>query len=159
MKKNQSIKNQELKTGFPFVCYQETLALCGQPQPGDLEEFKNKSWTHVLNLRNDSELDHLTFDLPDTCKKLHLKYSHIPVIEGGNFNKEALDSVHCLLSDSSGEKIIIHCASGMRSIMVLMAHLLLSKNYSPEELFPIAEEMGLSQPQMLVRLFQTLNAV
>ena len=78
-----NITKRQLKTGFSFACYGDYFALCGQPQPEDLKEFKSESWTNVLNLRSSKELKTLDFEISGECQKLSLDYSHIPVIVDG----------------------------------------------------------------------------
>ena len=155
--KNQNITKKQLTTAFPFVCYDNRFALCGQPQEEDLKEFKTESWTNVLNLRNRKELDDLDFEMSELCQKLGLDYNHIPVIVNGDIDKAALRKIHDLLSSSDQEKrFVIHCASGARSMVALMAHFLFSDSHKLEEFPALAKSLGLKQPQMLTRLFQVM---
>lgn len=154
--KNQNITQKKLKTGFPFTCYGDSIALCGQPQAGDLEEFKKESWTNVLNLRTPQEMDMLEFNMSKICQTLALNYNHIPVIVKGDISKEALEEVHTLLSNAD-KKFVIHCASGARSVIALIAHFIFLNGYKTSELPSLAEELGLYQLKMLNRLFQIMN--
>ena len=155
---SKDITKKQLATAFSFVCYGDRFALCGQPQEEDLKEFKTKSWTNVLNLRNQKELDSLDFEMSDLCQKLGLDYNHIPVIVNGDIDKEALKKIHDLFSDSNQEKrFVIHCASGTRSILALMAHFLFSNSHKRDELPSLAEALGLKQPQILARLLQVVE--
>lgn len=154
----QSIVKKQLKTGFPFVCYGDRFALCAQPEPEDLKEFREGAWTDVLNLRGLQELESLDFEMSELCQKLDLNYNNIPVIINGDINKEALNSIHKLLSHSEEEKkFVIHCASGARSAMALTAHFIFSNSYKASELPALAEQLGLSKPEMLMSLFQVMD--
>ena len=156
--KNQNIIKKQLKTGFPFICYGDRFALCAQPEPEDLKEFKEESWTDVLNLRGLQELESLDFEMSELCHKLSLNYNNIPVIVDGGISKEALQTIHSLLSNSKEEKkFVIHCASGARSAMALIAHFIFSNSYKTSELPALAEQLGLSKPEMLMRLFQVMG--
>lgn len=155
---NLNITKKKLTTGFPFVCYEDRFALCGQPKPEDLKEFKKESWTNVLNLRNQSELDSLDFKMESCCQELALDYNHIPVIVDGNLNKASLKKIHELISQAGSElRFVIHCASGTRSSLVLMMHFLFSKSCQPEVLPLLAEKLEFNHPQMLLKLSQFID--
>ena len=155
---NSQVTKKQLDNGFPFVCYADRFALCGQVQEEELKEFKKESWTHILNLRNQKELDQLDFKASELCQKLDLNYNHIPIIINGELNKEALKKIHTLLSKDEECRFVIHCASGTRSMMVLIAHFVFSKNYKQDELFFVAKELG-CQPLMLERIFQVVKGL
>ena len=158
MEKQINVTKQKLKTEFPYLYCEERFALCGQPRPLDLEEFKKDSWTHVINLRSNLELENLEFDFFEICQKLGLKYSHIPVIVDGDINKESLEQIHDLLSNKErGSKYVLHCASGARSAIALMSHFLFSKSCTIDELPDLAESFGLYQFKMLDRLTQIMS--
>ena len=151
------IIKKQLSSGFSFICYQDRYALCGQPQPEDLKEFKNSDWNSILNLRNPEELQALDYEMSSSCEKLDLDYNHIPIILNGEFNKPALQQIHELLNSSPNKKIVIHCASGKRSILALIAHFLLSEKHTKEELSNLAQELGFDSSQMLARLYDTIE--
>ena len=156
--KDQSITKKQLDTGFPFTCYGEFFALCGQPQKEDLEEFKEKFWSHIINLRSPQELNELDFDISEACRELALNYSHIPIIVNRNIDKKALEAIHDLLSKAGKkQKFVIHCASGARSTIALLSHFILSKSHEVSQIPTLAEELNLYQPQALARLFQVLE--
>ena len=142
-----------------MVYYEDRFALCGQPQEEDFKEFKEEAWTDVINLRSPHELDTLDFDMSEICKRLGLNYIHIPVIVKGDISKEALTKIHELFLKAGGDqRFVIHCASGARSVIALIAHFVFSSE-KPEidELSILAEELGLYQKKMLDRLFQIMN--
>ena len=154
----KQITEKQLKTGFAFVSYGDRFAICGQPGAEDLREFKGEAWTDILNLRSQKELEDLDFEMSETCQTLGLNYNNTPIIVDGNIDKTALEKVHALLSGlDEDKKCVIHCASGTRAIMALIAHFVFSKSYEISELPALAGELGLSKPQMLSRLFQALN--
>ena len=152
-----AIIKTQLSNSFPFICCQERYALCGQPQLEDLKEFKNAGWSSILNLRNQEELKNVDFNMSSSCEELGLEYSHIPIIINGEINKPALQKIHSLLNSNPNKKIVIHCASGTRSIVALIAHFFFSGEHKLEELSSLAQQMGLSSPQMLDRLFNTIE--
>ena len=154
---NPNITKKQLPSGFPFISYKDSYALCGQPQVKDLEKFKELSWTHILNLRNPEELLSLDFERPQLCEKLSLSYSHIPIMINGELDKQALQESHELLNSKKDVKIVIHCASGARSAVALMAHFLFLKKYNKEEISGLAPQLGLNSPQMLSRLYETME--
>ena len=154
----KQVTKKQLKTSFPFVCYGDNFAICGQPQEEDLKEFKEEAWTNILNLRSQKELENLGFEMSETCQKLGLDYNNTPIIINGNIDKTALEKIHTLLSDADKEKrFVIHCAAGTRAIMALIAHFIFANSYKISELPILAKELGLSKPQVLSRLFQTLE--
>ena len=157
--RRQSIVKKQLKTGFPVVYYEDRFALCGQPQKEDFKEFKEENWTNIINLRSPHELKALDFDTPEICKTLGLNYIPVPVIVKGDINKEALIKIHDLFSKTAeDQKFVVHCASGARSVIALIAHFIFSsKNPEVNELSVMAEELGLYQGKMLDRLFQIMN--
>lgn len=152
-----AITNSQLSNGFLFTCYQDCYGLCGQPKLEDLKEFQNAGWDSILNLRNQEELKNVDFNMPLSCKKLGLEYNHIPIIMNGEFNKPALQQIHKLLSSHAGKKIVIHCASGKRSILALIMHLFLLGKHTKEELSHLTQELGFDSPQMLARLYDTIE--
>ena len=152
-----AITKKQLSSGFPFVCYQESYALCGQPQSEDLKEFKKLNWSLILNLRNQEELQNLDFEMTPFCEELGLEYSHIPIIVNGEFDKTALQQIHELLSSQMNKKVVIHCASGKRSILALIAHFLFSKKHSKEELLLLAQQLGFDSQQMPEQLFSAIE--
>ena len=156
--KNQSLIKKQLQSAFPFVCYGDRFALCGQPQAEDLKEFKKEFWTDIINLRVLEELDNLDFEMSEVCETLGLNYNHIPVIVKGDIDKESLQKIHVLLSSSDKEKrFVLHCASGARSVIALIAHFILSDSHKVDEIPALAEKLGLLQPKMLIRLFQVMD--
>ncbi|MCY4321554.1 MAG: sulfur transferase domain-containing protein [Bdellovibrionaceae bacterium] len=155
--KTQDFITKNLSNGFSFICYKDQYALCGQPQIEDLKEFKNSNWQAVLNLRNSEELESLDFELSDTCEQLGLEYNHIPIMKESEINGSALKETHHLLDSKPNKKTIIHCASGKRSILALIAHLYLSKKQTKEDLSELAEELGINSPQMLARLYESIE--
>ena len=152
-----AIIKKQLSSGFPFVCYQNRYALCGQPQEKDLKEFKNLDWSCILNLRNQEELQNLDFEMPRSCEALGLEYNHIPIIINTVINKPALQKIHGLLNSNSDKKTVIHCASGKRSILALIAHFLFLGQNTKEELSRLAQKLGLDSAQMLARLYDTIE--
>lgn len=158
MEKQIDVKKKQLKTEFPYLCFEGCFALCGQPQAQDLEEFKEDSWTHVINLRSAQELETLDFNLSESCQNLGLKYRHIPVIVNGDIDKEALKQIHDLLSNKEkNNKYVIHCASGARSVLAVLAHLLFSKRWAVEDLPVVAGMFDFQQMNMLNRLAQIMS--
>ena len=156
--KDQSITENQLKTGFPFICYGDYFALCGQPRLRDLKEFKEEDWMNIINLRSPQEMEVLEFDVPKICQELALNYNHIPVIVDGDIDKEALKKVHKLLSTVDEEqKFVIHCASGARSVAALIAHFIFSNSHQASELPALAEKLGLYHEKMLNRLFEVMD--
>ena len=156
--KNQNVKKKQLQTGFPFICYEDRFALCGQPQEEDFKEFKQEAWSCIINLRNPEELDSLNFKVPELCQKWGLDYNNIPVITKGDLDKDAFRKIHNLLSHSDKEKkFVIHCASGVRSILALIAHLIFSGDHNKEELTALSEEFNFKGSQMFQRLFELMD--
>ena len=157
MEKTGIIKKQ-LSSGFPFICYQDHWILCGQPQLEDLKELKDLGWSSILNLRNQTELESIDFNMPSSCEKLGLEYNHIPIIINGEFNKAILERIHNLLNSQTDKKTVIHCASGKRSVLALITHLFLSKKHTKEEISQLAQELNFDSPQMLARLFDAIES-
>ena len=158
MKKQNNIVKKRLNTEFPYLCYEERFALCGQPQLRDLKEFQQEGWTHLINLRSQPELESLDFDLPVSCQNLGLKYYHIPVFANGDIDKAALKRNHELLSNSEGRnKYVLHCASGTRSALVLMSHLVFSKSWTISDLPHLAKTLDFHQDKLLGRLAQIMS--
>ena len=94
---------------------------------------------------------------PHFCEELGLEYSHIPIIVNGEFDKTTLQRIHELLSSQMNKKVVIHCASGKRSILALIAHFLFSKKHNKEELLLLAQQLGFDSQQMPVQLFSAIE--
>ena len=152
------ITKQQLSSNFLFFCYQDRYALCGQPKLEDLKEFKSRGWSTILNLRNPEELENVDFNIALSCQKLDLEYHHIPIIIKAEFNKTALQRVHELLISLADKKIVIHCASGKRAVLALIANLYFLGKHTKEELSHLAQELGFDSSQMLARLYDTIEA-
>ena len=151
------LKKQELSSGFPFICYNDRFMLCGQPSKKDLKELKELEWSAVINLRSPDEMKSLTFDMAVDCKELGLNYYFIPLLEDGKINKKSLEKIHDLFLQLPEQKIVLHCASGFRSKLALMAHLILLKQYKSEEIFSQGLSLELSS-QNLSLLTEMLEA-
>ena len=150
------IKKQELPSGFPFVCYEDHFKLCGQPLQKDLKEFKEQAWNCIINLRSPNEMKSLNFDMALACKELKLNYYFIPLLEEGKINKKSLEKLHELFLQLGEQKIVLHCASGFRSKLALMAHLILLKQDPAPELLSQAKALELS-PQNFSLLSEMLE--
>ena len=55
------------------------------------------------------------------------------------------------------KKFVIHCASGARSVLALIAHLIFSGDHNREELTALSEEFGFKGSQMFQRLFELMD--
>ena len=143
-----SIKKQELSSGFPFICCEDRFILCGQPTKTNLKELKNLGWLCIINLRSPNEMKSLDFEMSVACKELDLDYYFIPLLEEGKINKHSLEQIHKLFLKLLEQKIIIHCASGFRSKLALMAHLILLKQYKQEEIVNQAVDLELSSQNL-----------
>ena len=152
------IAKKQLSSGLSFICYQNRWILCGQPQREDLKEFQNLGWNSILNLRNQEELKNVDFNMPRSCEELSLEYNHIPIIMNGEFNKPVLERIHDLLNSPIDKKTVIHCASGKRSVLALVAHLFFLNEGKKEELNNLAQQFGFDSPQMLANLYETIES-
>jgi len=155
----QSLAKKKHPAGFSFLQYGDRFSLCGQPSKKDLEEFRKENWDLILNLRNPEELDSLDFQMDEVCHHLGLKYLSLPIMFQGDIRKSALKDIHQTLSSDSYKKIVIHCASGKRAILALLAHLFLSQQCELEDIPKVAERLQFNSPPLLNRLCELLQTL
>ena len=132
------------------------FAICGQPGPEELEAFKKEGWTDIFNLRNYDETQDMGWDPAETCKKLNLAYSQIPVMREKAFLHSALEELHEKLSslEAKGDKkIVIHCAIGGRASAALVVHFIMS-GWPKDKVAPIAKGLKVSHIDWLFEQFE-----
>ena len=152
------ITRNQLQTGFPFICYGENIALCGQPRREDFQEFELKSWTDVLNLRSQQERENLDPKQFQTEPESSLKFYYFPILKEGLWDKSALKSIHKLLSSAQKkQKFILHCASGTRSSLALLAHLIFSGKNQKQELLKLAHQLNVQNAPILPGFLQFMG--
>ena len=151
-----NIKQRTLSSALPLIQYENSFCMCGQPQKKDLEELKKEGWDLILNLRNPEELESLDFQMDQFCDSLDLHYKLIPVFQNKKLSKEAFQKIHDMINSGDYKKIVIHCASGRRAVLALLACFLLSKKCQLKELPNLAHSFNFQSPQMLSHLQELL---
>lgn len=116
----------------------------GQPTDKDFEELKEQGFTHIVNLRRETEYDERSEE--KLVKKLGLKYSHHPFpldlkVDGAYVN-EVTKSV---VKYRKAGKTLVHCSSGNRVGIWIGAHFFKDHGYSKEKAYERAEGLGLTK--------------
>ena len=153
--------SEKLSTGFSYFCLDSRFAVSGQPSFEDLPALKEKGFARVVNVRGFQEMEKADFDVPKAMERNQLAYHNIPIIKDSALDWGAMDKVHQILSsaEKSGEKTIIHCASGQRAVIALLGHLLEAEALPLDLVSSLAFDLGLRNEALLIKFFQGLEAL
>lgn len=107
----------------------------GQPTLETIEYLHDQGVGMVINLRSTDENKKFTkesFDEKKATGRLSMNYYSIPMQGKEGFNPNTLAEFSKLIKVDH-EKVLIHCKSGGRATLIMMAYLIKEHNYSLDE--------------------------
>lgn len=137
--------SKEVTIGNSLNAHQyKNLYFSGQPGEDDFEELKKQGFTHIVNLRRETEYDER--EEQKLIKKLGMNYSHHPFPLALKITDEYVDKVtDSVMKYRKEGKTLVHCSSGNRVAIWLGAHFKKDHGQSSETAFETAEELGLEK--------------
>ena len=122
----------------------KNLYFSGQPTNNDFKELKKQGFTHIVNLRRETEYNER--DEQKLIKSLGMNYSHHPFPLDLKVDDRFVDKVTSSVIKHRREgKTLVHCSSGNRVAIWLGAHFKKDHGQSSEEAFDTAVELGLEK--------------
>lgn len=126
----------------------EHLSVAGQPTPEELQRFAAEGGTHVIDLRGPGE--DRGYDEAAAVEAAGMSYHNLPITGAAGLTRENVKKLDSLLTETSGGKTLLHCASANRvgALMALRARWL--QGASMAEALEIGRRHGLTslQPQV-----------
>lgn len=122
----------------------KSIFFSGQPSDADFSKLKEQGFTHVVNLRRETEYDERSEE--KLVKSLGMNYSHHPFPLDLKVDDKYVDSVtNSVVKHRQKGKTLVHCSSGNRVGIWLGAHFNRDHGDSKEEAYERAESFGLTK--------------
>jgi protein tyrosine phosphatase (PTP) superfamily phosphohydrolase (DUF442 family) len=122
----------------------KSIFFSGQPSMEDLKKLKEQGFTHIINLRRETEYDERAER--KTVNDLGMSYSHHPFPLDLKVDDKYIDKVtDSIIEQRQKGKTLVHCSSGNRVAIWLGGHFSRDHGDSKEEAYERAQEMGLSK--------------
>lgn len=122
----------------------KNLYFSGQPSDADFKKLKEQGFTHVINLRRETEYDERAEE--KLIKDLGMNYTHHPFPLDLKIDDAYVDKVTgSVLKHRKEGKTLVHCSSGNRVAIWLGAHFKKDHNQSSQNAYDIAEGLGLGK--------------
>jgi uncharacterized protein (TIGR01244 family) len=125
----------------------------GQPTRADVEAFKSRGVTDVVNLRTADEMKQVGFDEAALVEQLGLGYLSLPVEGASDFTPELLEAFAQRVERAKGE-VVLHCTSGARAGQLYAAYSVKYLGKTPDEALSALSPLGgwpLAMERMLGR--------
>ncbi|MDX2115317.1 MAG: rhodanese-like domain-containing protein, partial [Planctomycetota bacterium] len=128
------------------------LLMSAQPSEALLRELADDGVTTIINCRTAGEMSNVGFSEGALAKSLGIKYVEIPL--GGNEGYEPSDvaALRDALAARPAGKVLMHCASGGRSVQLWIAHLTMNEGLTLEQAQDRARAAGMLRPSSIERL-------
>lgn len=130
--------------------------LRGLPNEETFNAVKKQHITHVVDLRQDGELDPNDESENSRLQALGVQYLRYAISKAppdGDF-----DFLRTILKDlPRGSKVLLHCSNGNRAAAAVCPWLVLEKGVSLEEVVRIAKNAGLKLPETEVAVRRYLG--
>lgn len=120
----------------------------GQPTKEQLQAMAESGIKHVINLRPDSEMD---WDERQYVESLGMTYAVLPIASAADLTVDNAAALDELLTQTSGEPVLVHCASGNRVGAVIAIREGKLKNQSLEQAIETGKEWGLTKMEPQTR--------
>ncbi len=122
----------------------KSIFFSGQPTAEDFKKLKEQGFTHVINLRRETEYDER--GERQQIKELGMHYSHHPFPLDLKVDDAYVDQVtDSVIKHRQKGKTLVHCSSGNRVAIWLGGHFSRDHGDSKEEAFKRAQDMGLTK--------------
>lgn len=122
----------------------KSIFFSGQPSDADFKKLKEQGFTHIVNLRRETEYDERSEQ--KLVKSLGMTYSHHPFPLDMKIDDKYVDKVtDSVVKYRQRGKTLVHCSSGNRVGIWLGAHFKKDHGDSKEEAYERAEGMGLTK--------------
>lgn len=122
----------------------KSIFFSGQPTDEDLAELKKQGFTHVVNLRRETEYDERKEE--KLVKSLGMNYSHHPFPLDFKIDDKYVDSVtESVVKHRQKGKTLVHCSTGNRVGIWLGAHFNRDHGDSKEKAYERAQKLGLTK--------------
>ncbi|MCF8057730.1 MAG: hypothetical protein K9K67_00425 [Bacteriovoracaceae bacterium] len=116
----------------------------GQPSMEDFKKLKEQGFTHIVNLRRETEYNEL--EERGKIKELGMIYSHHPFPLDMKIDDAYVDGVTgSIVENRKKGKTLVHCSSGNRVGIWVGAHFSKDHSQTPAKAFETAEENGLDK--------------
>jgi protein tyrosine phosphatase (PTP) superfamily phosphohydrolase (DUF442 family) len=136
---------EKVEIGNSLKAHQyKKIYFSGQPSDEDFKELKKQGFTHIVNLRRETEYSER--DEKKLIKTLGMNYSHHPFPLDLKVNDDYVDGVTASVVKHRKEgKTLVHCSSGNRVAIWLGAHFKKDHGQSSKEAFDTATDLGLEK--------------
>lgn len=139
------LKSKKVVIGESLSAHQyKNLYFSGQPDDKDFMELKKQGFTHIVNLRRETEYEERQEQR--LVKKLGMNYSHHPFPLDLKVNDDYVDRVtSSVIKHAKEGKTLVHCSTGNRVGIWLGAHFKKDHKQSSKQAFETAEKLGLEK--------------
>jgi protein tyrosine phosphatase (PTP) superfamily phosphohydrolase (DUF442 family) len=138
--------------GYPL----KDIATAGQPEQEHLERLAEAGYRTVLDVRTLEEDP--GFDESKTVRSAGMEYVNMPLeVKPEAFTDQVFDRARELLADPERRPILVHCASAVRVVPLLIPYLILDEGRSPDEAVEIASQVGPQQEELTDAAFRYTN--
>jgi protein tyrosine phosphatase (PTP) superfamily phosphohydrolase (DUF442 family) len=122
----------------------------GQPTREDLDAFKARGVTDIVNLRTTDEMKDVGFDEPALADRLGITYLSLPVEGSPSYTPALLEAFADRVEHAKGT-VVLHCTVGGRAGQLYAAYAVKYLGKTPEEALSALKPLG-GWPLALERL-------
>ncbi len=113
----------------------------GQPTRADLETFKSRGVTDIVNLRTADEMKGVGFDEAALAARLGIAYLALPV-EGASAYTPALLEAFAKRVEQAKGTVVLHCTSGGRAGQLYAAYAVKYLGKTPDDALSALKPLG-----------------
>jgi protein tyrosine phosphatase (PTP) superfamily phosphohydrolase (DUF442 family) len=117
------------------------LLVGGQPTKADLETFKARGVTDIVNLRTADEMKGVDFDEVALADRLEIAYLNLPVDGAPAYTPALLEAFAKRVEGAKGT-VVLHCTSGGRAGQLYAAYAVKYLGKTPEEALSALKPVG-----------------
>lgn len=120
-----------------LVAQDGDVYIAAQPRETDLDAWKARGVTTVVNLRSRAENAGLPYKAQDAMATRGFRYAEIPMGGADGISPLVREQLDAVLADANGP-VVLHCAGGPRAAYAYAAHLIAKGEATLED----ADAMG-----------------
>jgi uncharacterized protein (TIGR01244 family) len=113
----------------------------GQPTKADLEAFRARGVTDVVNLRTLDEMKGVDFDEVAALEQLGIGYLNLPIDGASAYTPELLEAFARRVEQAKG-KVVLHCTVGSRAGQLWAAYSVKYLGRTPDEALAALKPLG-----------------
>ena len=117
------------------------LLVGGQPTKADLETFKARGVTDIVNLRTAEEMKGVDFDEVALADQFQIAYLNLPVDGAPAYTPALLEAFAKRVEEAKGT-VVLHCTSGGRAGQLYAAYAVKYLGKTPEEALSALKPVG-----------------